>query len=184
MLTSPFSDWTDPVVIPSRFQFFVQKFQKNNNNDVFFDVFAKKPGVAGGVEKNTVRVAPGDSIGLSGSLLVDVRQTSDVQVSRRSWYFVITDPEGNVQRHDVTHDKDDPAYKDLLERTGGSARRCRSQHGKPQYRSDPDRRQTCKSTCDPRLIAIILWSFKTPVVGIAVTDLSCIGRGARLRVFP
>ena len=43
-IASPYSAWSAQVDIPSRFKFWVQKFQRNGNNEVTFDLFSRKPG--------------------------------------------------------------------------------------------------------------------------------------------
>ena len=117
-IKSPDSAWTAPVEIASRYRFWVQKFQRNINNEVTFDLFTKKPGVPGGLERTTIRVTPGDTIGASPWLLVDVRP----EVNRRNfYYFLVADPTGRVERHDLEHDSKDPDHLEMLDRTGAAA---------------------------------------------------------------
>jgi hypothetical protein len=114
---SPYSAWTGPIDIPTRYRFWVQKFQRNGNNEVTFDLFRKNPGVPGGVERNIIRVTPGDTIGASPWLLVDVRQDS----ARRFYYFLVADPLGHIERHELEKDKQDQEHLDMLERSGATA---------------------------------------------------------------
>jgi hypothetical protein len=117
-IKSPYSKWTAAVDIPSRYKFWVQKFQRNGNNEVTFDLFIKKPGAPGGLERNTVRATPGDSIGPSPWLLVDVRQDP---AKRNFYYFLIADSTGHIERHEVEKDTKDPDHLEMLDRTGASA---------------------------------------------------------------
>jgi hypothetical protein len=115
-ITSPPSVWTAPIDIPSRYRFWVQKFQRNGKDEVIFDLFTKKPGAPGGLERSTIRATPGDSIGPSPWLLVDVRQDA-----ARHSIFLIADPTGHIERHELEKDKTDPDHLEMLDRTGASA---------------------------------------------------------------
>jgi hypothetical protein len=116
-IRSPYSAWTPSIDIPSRYRFWVQKYQRGNpNNEVTIDLFTKKPGAPNGLERSTVRVTPGDSIGPCPWLLVDVRTDS----SRRN-YFLLADPAGRIERHDLEKDQNDPDHLDMMEKTGAAA---------------------------------------------------------------
>ena len=120
-LKSADSDWSAPIAIASRYEFWVQKFTRNPiNPEVVFDLFAKKPAAPGGVERSTIRANPGDAIGPSGSFLVDVR--ADARNHNNTWYFLVAGPDGKVQRRDVDHDSKDQRHLDLLDVTGAAAR--------------------------------------------------------------
>lgn len=102
---------TEKITIPSRMQIFVAAAR---DKDAHFSVFVWAPN-----PKETVVVAEkGDAIGPTPWTLVDIRQDP---LPPKQWYVLLVDPNGNVQRRDLSKDTSDPQQKEFHERAQAAA---------------------------------------------------------------
>jgi hypothetical protein len=99
-LTSPDSDWTSEVRVPQRVEFWIVKAYPNNRS-ASFDVFEWK----GQWTKRTVTVSPGDSIGESSWMLVDVRDDGHQHA-----YALVADANAKTVRRDPRIDATDSKH--------------------------------------------------------------------------
>jgi hypothetical protein len=102
---SPFSAWSTEVAIPTRVKFWLAKSDaKKVQAD--FDVFVWTAD-KGGWGLNHVSTTPGDPVGGSNFMVVDIRG------DQKSSYVLIADQSGVTTRRDAKSDAESPEYNDI-----------------------------------------------------------------------
>lgn len=107
VITSPPSNWGDPIKAPPITKFWLSNAQKDQAD---LDVFQY---VNGEWKKNNLKASPGDVIPGTNLTLVDVRPVEPGHGGGDK-YVLLTSDTGDILRHDLNADKADPDYQTML----------------------------------------------------------------------
>jgi hypothetical protein len=115
-ITSPFSEWSEPVVVEADANFYAVK--TSGERSVTFDIYHWKSGVW---QKQEVTALPGDMIGhkdpatgtdfTTGWTLLDVRDSTTVSADDRA--ILLVSENGTIKRRDVSTDRRTVKRQDL-----------------------------------------------------------------------